>query len=315
MLADLRLAHCRTTAIEYLSGGEQQRVAIARASINNPHVIIADEPTANLDTALAMEFMAILEQPSAASRTVILTSHDPLVVGRRWCIGWSTCAMCAVGTLQVNAFGFPALLAQTVVFFLASGWLVINHVDTRACDCRLLRTKYVLLLQLLPFLLVAALLQWRYFAELRADVITSCCGNLFFDAAQGRAADAVAGAALRYHRRPRRLSRCALVGDRSCRHHGGNALLPLALCLTNIRTTTARSASSKQSTHVVGTGCTCHCSSAPPPGSASVPCNPSPAFRACKAWCRLLAGDWPASPRPCSSSSLPSCRRRSSTRR
>jgi hypothetical protein len=64
--------------------------------------------------------------------------------------------MCAVGTLQVNAFGFPALLAQIVVFFLASGWLVINHVDTRACDCPLLRTKYVLLLQLRPVLLVAA---------------------------------------------------------------------------------------------------------------------------------------------------------------
>jgi len=51
-------------------------------------------------------------------------------------------AMCAVGTPQVNAFGFPALLAQIVVFFLASIWLVINHVDTRACDYPLLRTKY-----------------------------------------------------------------------------------------------------------------------------------------------------------------------------
>lgn len=81
-------------------------------------------------------------------------------------------AMCAVGTLEANAFGFPALLAQILVFFLAAVWLVINHVDTRAPDYPLLRIKYVLLLCLLPFLLAAAVLQWRFFLALRADVIT-----------------------------------------------------------------------------------------------------------------------------------------------
>ncbi|EXI73893.1 MAG TPA: hypothetical protein PK440_12770 [Candidatus Accumulibacter phosphatis] len=101
-------------------------------------------------------------------------------------------AMCAVGTLQVNAFGFPALLAQILVFFLAAVWLVINHVDTRAPDYPLLRIKYVLLLCLLPVLLAAALLQWRYFLALKADVITSCCGSLFSDAAPGITADLAA---------------------------------------------------------------------------------------------------------------------------
>jgi putative ABC transport system ATP-binding protein len=80
LLGDLRLSHRREARVEWLSGGEQQRVAIARALINNPEVIIADEPTANLDTALSMEFMAILEKLSDSGKTVILTSHDPLVV-------------------------------------------------------------------------------------------------------------------------------------------------------------------------------------------------------------------------------------------
>jgi putative ABC transport system ATP-binding protein len=79
LLAQLQLGHRRDARVEWLSGGEQQRVAIARALINNPEVLIADEPTANLDTTLAKEFMAILERLGAEGRTVILTSHDPLV--------------------------------------------------------------------------------------------------------------------------------------------------------------------------------------------------------------------------------------------
>ena len=80
LLADLGLGTRQDTRVEWLSGGEQQRVAIARALINAPDVIIADEPTANLDTALSMEFMGILEKLLDDGKTVLLTSHDPLLV-------------------------------------------------------------------------------------------------------------------------------------------------------------------------------------------------------------------------------------------
>jgi putative ABC transport system ATP-binding protein len=76
----LKLGHRADARVEWLSGGEQQRVAIARALINDPDVVIADEPTANLDTTLSREFMAILEGFTAAGKTVLLTSHDPLVI-------------------------------------------------------------------------------------------------------------------------------------------------------------------------------------------------------------------------------------------
>jgi putative ABC transport system ATP-binding protein len=80
LLAELRLAERRDARVEWLSGGEQQRVAICRALVNDPEVVIADEPTANLDTALAREFMGILEMLKGRGKTVLLTSHDPLVI-------------------------------------------------------------------------------------------------------------------------------------------------------------------------------------------------------------------------------------------
>jgi len=88
-------------------------------------------------------------------------------------------AMCAVGTLNANAWGFPMLYAQIAVFFLAAAWLTLNHVDNQAPDYPLVRVKYALLLLLLPALAVAFGLQLKYFLNLRADVITSCCGSLF----------------------------------------------------------------------------------------------------------------------------------------
>ena len=65
--------------VEWLSGGEAQRVAIARAMINNPAVIIADEPTAHLDSKLSKEFMGIMALLKSEGKTILIASHDPLV--------------------------------------------------------------------------------------------------------------------------------------------------------------------------------------------------------------------------------------------
>jgi len=64
---------------EWLSGGEAQRVSIVRALMNNPSVIIADEPTAHLDTKLSMDFLEILGRLKEDGKTLLIASHDPLV--------------------------------------------------------------------------------------------------------------------------------------------------------------------------------------------------------------------------------------------
>lgn len=68
-----------SSKIEWLSGGEAQRVAISRALINNPSIIIADEPTAHLDTKLSYEFMGFMKRLKDEGRTIIIASHDPVV--------------------------------------------------------------------------------------------------------------------------------------------------------------------------------------------------------------------------------------------
>ena len=75
-LKKLGLAHRMDHRPSEMSGGQQQRVAIARAIAQAPPVILADEPTGNLDSASSMEILDILKQLHAENRTVILITHD-----------------------------------------------------------------------------------------------------------------------------------------------------------------------------------------------------------------------------------------------
>jgi putative ABC transport system ATP-binding protein len=79
LLDHLGLAARAETRAQSLSGGEAQRVAIARALINDPKVVIADEPTSHLDSALSRQILTILGELRGQGRTLILSSHDPLV--------------------------------------------------------------------------------------------------------------------------------------------------------------------------------------------------------------------------------------------
>jgi putative ABC transport system ATP-binding protein len=79
LLARFDLTRRAQARVESLSGGEQQRVAIARALINDPPVFIADEPTANLDSALSAAFLDVVAALRDEGRTVVLSSHDPRI--------------------------------------------------------------------------------------------------------------------------------------------------------------------------------------------------------------------------------------------
>ncbi len=81
LLELLNLADKAAVQVEWLAGGEAQRTAIARALINDPAILIADEPTAHLDTALSREFMEIMRRLKQDGKTLLIASHDPLAYG------------------------------------------------------------------------------------------------------------------------------------------------------------------------------------------------------------------------------------------
>lgn len=79
LMQQLSIDHRENFPVGQISGGELQRVLIARALINDPPIVLADEPTAHLDSQLSMDFMAIMADLCRSKKTVIIASHDQLV--------------------------------------------------------------------------------------------------------------------------------------------------------------------------------------------------------------------------------------------
>jgi cell division transport system ATP-binding protein len=82
MLKQVGLQHRRYQSPLSLSGGEQQRVAIARALINEPEILLADEPTGNLDPDLTLEIMDLIAETATRGTTVVVATHDQSILRR-----------------------------------------------------------------------------------------------------------------------------------------------------------------------------------------------------------------------------------------
>lgn len=83
MLDSVGLVHKKNELPNHLSGGEQQRVAIARALIHRPSLLIADEPTGNLDPELGFEIMELFDRVNAQGTTVFIATHDYNIIKRK----------------------------------------------------------------------------------------------------------------------------------------------------------------------------------------------------------------------------------------
>lgn len=72
------IEHKKDETVSNLSGGEKQRTAIARALVNNPDIILCDEPTANLDNANSLKFIEVIKKLKELNKTIIIATHDPI---------------------------------------------------------------------------------------------------------------------------------------------------------------------------------------------------------------------------------------------
>jgi len=79
LMKQFGISHRENFPAGQVSGGELQRVAISRALVNDPPLILADEPTAHLDSRLGEEFMRLMTDLKKKGKTIIITSHDPMV--------------------------------------------------------------------------------------------------------------------------------------------------------------------------------------------------------------------------------------------
>jgi len=78
------IEHKAQSKVTTLSGGEKQRCMIARALVNNPKIILCDEPTANLDKENSLKFIQIIKELKESGKTIMIATHDPLISELEW---------------------------------------------------------------------------------------------------------------------------------------------------------------------------------------------------------------------------------------